>query len=268
MQKQLLLVTRQSPDWVGLARDFKQGRPIDPDRFRPAESIPSFPENIVELVDLWNMHSPVDFFSCRARLKEIADDTIAQLPDARRISCDELDSFGAEIENFVVFFHDDDDWYSPDLADYLPANSPDSYDVLVFPLVRLWTDTITFVPDGRNARTVVGQRKNFGFRYQSNNYGVNGSLRQQTPLMTMKDHILASAHAEACALRDLYIDQVIGVTAKSPCSASRLSVIFSEPDKAQEHVRAYVDGLAALEIPPEVSWIAERVDSVIELFSR
>ncbi len=269
MQQQLLFVTRQSPDWHRLASDFKQGRRIDPIRFRPLESLPGFPENIVDLVDLWNAHMPIDFFSCRALLKEVSSDTIAQLPCARRISYDEVGSVGslAGIENFVVFFHDDDDWFSPNIADIISGISSVEYDVCVFPLVRLWTDSFTFVRSGQESQVIVGRRRDFGFRYQSNNYGLNGRICDRTTLLAMKDHVFASDYAKQRALRDVYIDQIVGVTAKTPCSALMLPLVFSESNKAREHVLRYVDALAALTIPSELSWIAGRIESLVRMFS-
>jgi hypothetical protein len=269
MRQQPLFVTRQSPDWHALASDFKLGRPIDPARFRPAQRLPGFPGNIVELVNLWNTRMPLDFFSCRARLKEISGDTIAQIPGARRISYEEIVSMGSfpEIENFVVFFHDDDDWFSPGMIDVVSRLSPAGYDVCVFPLIRLWSDTFTFVRQGQEARAIVGRTHDFDFRYQSNNYGLNGRICDRATLLAMKDHVLASDHANQRGLRDVYMDRIIGVTVKTPCSALMLPSIFSVPDRARDQVRHYVDALTALAVPAEFGWIADRVGSVARLFS-
>jgi hypothetical protein len=46
-----------------------------------------------------------------------------------------------------------------------------------------------------------------------------------------------------------------------------LAQIFRDPAKAPEHVERYVAALQALQIPPQLPWIANRLASVIELFS-
>jgi len=267
MQQKLLFVTRQSPDWRSLADDFGRGLPIDPGRFRPAEKIPGFPDNIVELVDQWNAAMSVDFFSCRSRLKDIADDTLAQLPDARRVSLDQVSGIGSEIEDYVVFFHDDDDWFSPQLPEMLSGLSSDDYDVCVFSLVRLWTETLTLVRRGQQSSTIVGVRQDANFKYQSNNYGLNGRVCDRETLVAMKDHVLASEYGAKRAFRDVYIEQIIGVTAKTPCSASILPAMFSQATMARWHVQRYIATLQALPIPKEVGWITEHITKVTELFS-
>ena len=268
MKQQLVFVTRQSPDWQTLAEDFAQGHYIDPSRFRPAQSIPGFPPNVVELIDSWNTHLSLDFFSCRSQLQKIADDTIAQIAGAQRFSYDQINSTSLENENYVVFFHDDDDWFVPNMSTILSQISAVNYDICVFPLIRLWTDTFTFVRHGQNAQMVVGRKQDFHFRYQSNNYGLNGRICDGATLLAMKDHVLASDYANKRAFRDVYLDQIIGVTAKTPCAASMLPSVFCEPNKARDHIRCYVDALGTLTIPTELGWVGDRVKCLIELFSR
>ena len=266
MAQQPLFILRQSPDWHSLAADFKQGRAIDPARFRPPEPVPGFPGNIAQLVRMWNEQMGVDFFSCRSRLKEMCEDSIAQVPGARRISYREVESIGPEIENSIAFYHDDDDWFSPHLVDILNEVLPSDYDVCVFPLVRISTQTSTLIRQVGKPAVMVGVPRPFSHRYQSNNYGINGKLDRAT-LMGMKDHVNGSEWANTHGLRDVYIDRVLSATAKTPCSAQAMVQNFRDPTKAMDHVRAYVAALQVLQIPADMPWIADRVEKVIELFS-
>jgi hypothetical protein len=269
MTQQPLFILRQSPDWHGLAADFKRGLPIDPSRFRPPMPVPGFPGNIVQLVAQWNELMGVDFFSCRSRLKELCEDSIAQIGGAKRISYLDIADMGGDIVNYVAFYHDDDDWFAPDMDRTLAKVLPEDYDVCVFPLLRLSGQTSTLMRQGHDGRPAefIGIPRPFSHRYQSNNYGLNGRVFAGEALEGMKDHILGSEYANTKGMRDTYINRVISATAKTPCSAQAVAQMFRHPDKAQDHVKAYVDALEALEIPKSLPWVSSRVKSVLELFT-
>jgi hypothetical protein len=267
MTQQPLFILRQSPDWHSLAADFKQGNKIDPARFRPPVPVPGFPGNIVQLVAQWNETMGVDFFSCRSRLKEMCEDSIAKIPGAKRVSYLDLESIGPEITNYVAFFHDDDDWFAPDMARILEDVLPDDYDICVFPLVRIATLTSTVIRQGGRPDVLVGVPRPFSHRYQSNNYGINGRICNNETLLNMKDHVLGSEFANTKGLRDTYVNRVLSATVKTPCSAQAVAQMFRDPAKARTHVQAYVTAIKALEIPGNLPWIAERLKNVIELFS-
>jgi hypothetical protein len=266
----LLLVTRQSPDWQSLARDFRAVGQVDPARFCPDAPIPGFPTNLVDLVNRWNTEMAIDFFTCRAYMKDISDQTIAQLPTARRTTHDQVAQIGPhlgqhDLGRYIVFFHDDDDWFSPQTADIIAQLPMNAHDVCVFPLVRLWTDTCTFVRREMAPRAVLGRKSDFVYRYMSNNYGITGRICDAEMLVGMKDHILASDFANQRGLRDIYMDEIVSATAKTPCSASMLPYVFA--DNPHAHVRRYVAALRALIIPPTLGWMSLYVQRVIALFS-
>jgi hypothetical protein len=267
MRPTIILVLRQSPDWSALACDFKSGLPIDPARFTPPKPIPGFPPSIPELVGRWNAEMDVDFFTCRARLKEIAESIIARSPDLVRTDHTKVDLIPRQ-DNSILFFHDDDDWFAPDMVEVVSKISAAAYDVCVFPLVRVWTDTFTFVRRGQDARSIIGRRRDFHFRYQSNNYGLSGRICDGETLRAMKDHVFVSVYADKRGLRDCYVDRIISVTAKTPCAASMLASLFGPAAKARESVRSYVDKLKSLAIPAEYAWIRAGVGDLIDLFSR
>jgi hypothetical protein len=267
MQPMIILVSRQSPDWGALARDFENGLPIDPARFAPPEPIPGFPQNIAELIGRWNEQMAVNFFSCRARLKEIADGIIARSPGLVRSDYRKVDQFSGQ-DNAVLFFHDDDDWFAPDMAEVVSKIPSAGYDVSVFPLVRVWTDTFTFVRREQSARTIIGRRQDFHFRYQSNNYGLNSRICDNELLRAMKDHVIGSDYANKRGLRDCYVDRIVSVTAKTPCAASMVASLFAPGAKAKETVVSYIDTLKSLTIPAGFEWIGSGVRDLIDLFSQ
>jgi hypothetical protein len=265
MRPSPIFVTRQSPDWAQLAADFSQGRTIDPARFAPPPSVPGFPRNLPRLIAAWNAQMSVDFFTCRARLRALCDESIASIPNARRYACADVARMAPAADD-IVFFHDDDDWFAPDLAEALPLPGGPAYDVCVFPLIRLWSETVTFVRQGEGATAIVGARHGFSYRYHSNNYGLSGRICDPPTLAAMQDHMLASDHAERRKLRDVYVDRIVGVTAKTPCSASMLKSVFGWPRRAKHEVRRYVDALGRLRFPPDLEWAAARTKHVAQLF--
>lgn len=267
MAKELLFILRQSPDWHALSEDYRRGRAIDPDRFRPPVHIPGFPANIVELVEQWNATMRVDFFTCRSRLKELCEDSLAQIPNARRFSYLEVDKIGPELSDSIVFYHDDDDWFSPIIGETLEEVLPPEFDVCVFPLVRISADTTTLARQVGKPKIVIGRQRPFSHRYQSNNYGINGKTCDREMLLAMKDHVEASEYANGRGLRDVYIDRFISATAKTPCSAQAVAMLF-HPDSAEPKsiLRDYTASLRQLVFPEELSWISSRVAKVAELF--
>jgi hypothetical protein len=267
MRPTVILVSRQSPDWTVLARDFRNGLAIDPARFTPTEAIPGFPKNIAALVGRWNAEMGLDFFSCRSRLKEIAEAIISRSPGLLRSDYTKVSQFSGQ-DNSILFFHDDDDWFAPNLAEVVSQNPSNGYDVSVFPLVRVWTDTFTFVRRGQDARSIIGRRQNFHFRYQSNNYGLNGRICDGETLRAMKDHVVGSQYANKRGLRDHYVDRIISVTAKTPCAASMVASLFAPAANAKEVVRGYVENLKSLTIPTGFEWIGSGVNDLIELFAQ
>jgi hypothetical protein len=266
MHPRLVFVTRQSPDWQSLAADYAAGTPIDPARFIPPIPVPGFPENLAELIGLWNSRMGIDFFNCRAALKRITDDSIAKIPGALRLSYEIAHERIRRGDNCMVFFHDDDDWFAPDMAERVPITDSD---VCVFPLVRLQgPDTLTFVHPAMPARLIVGRRENSRMRYLSNNYGIMGRACDAETLFAMKDHVLASRYANVRCLRDTYTDQIVSATAKTPVAASMLKKFLFSPKQARIEIRRYVLGLRALQIPDGLDWIAARVPILIDLFSQ
>jgi hypothetical protein len=265
MTQQLLFILRQSPDWHGLSADFQKGVKIDPARFVPPRPIPGFPRNIVALIDKWNTQMGVDFFSCRSRLKKLCDESIAQIPNARRISYLDIDTVVPEIENYIAFYHDDDDWFAPDIGQTLQEVLPANYDVCVFPLTRIALSSHTQARHSDMPKVSVGPVK--PIRYLSNNYGINGKVCDGERLAAMKDHVEASNYSDAHALNDVYIDRIVSATIKSPCSAQQMLRVGQGLITPHDIVSNYVAALKVLEVPESLPWMADGVKKLIGLFT-
>ena len=264
--RRLVLVTRQSPDWAALAADFRAGREIERARFRPDPGVPGFPEDLFALIDLWNERFTVDFFTCRARLKQIADTMLARIPLARRIDFEAFRDRGPGEGDALVFFHDDDDWFSPALSALAQKLPLDRMDVVVFPLVRLWVETVTFVHPGFPIGNVVGRPARFAFRYHTNNYGVNARACRGDAVDGMREHIAASSFAETRDLHDLYVNAPLGCTIKTPCSASMIAELKTPGNEGRQLVVRFIAAMEALKIPPEAEWIRDGLDLALDLF--
>jgi hypothetical protein len=168
----LIFVTRRSPDWAALAADYEACRAIAPERYLPPEPVPSFPENVDLCIDAWNEMFAVNFFRCRQVLKTISENLTRQIHRAVRVDAADLERvvnvFGER--RTLIFFHDDDDWFSPTTYGLLAGLDFGGTNVAVFPLVRFERDTYTFARQGEPARVTVGLRRDFFSRYQTNCY--------------------------------------------------------------------------------------------------
>jgi hypothetical protein len=264
--RRLVLVTRQSPDWAALSADYRAGREIDRARFRPDPEVPGFPDDLFALIELWNERFAVDFFTCRARLKQIADMMLRRIPFTRRIDFEAFRESGPVEGDALVFFHDDDDWFSPALPALAQKLPLERMDVVVFPLVRLWVETATFIHPGFPIGGVVGRPARFAFRYHTNNYGVNALACRGDVIGRMKEHIAASSFAEIRKFRDFYINAPLGCTLKTPCSASMMAELKKPENEGRQLALRFIAAMEALKIPTEAEWIRDGLDLALDLF--
>ncbi len=67
---------------------------------------------------------------------------------------------------------------------------------------------------------------------------------------------------------DVHINRTLGVTAKTPCSASQL-LEFCRPE-ANPHAsaRRYIESIEGLAIPQALSWLRKGVRDIADLFTR
>ncbi|MEF8699735.1 MAG: hypothetical protein V5B36_11655 [Candidatus Accumulibacter sp. UW25] len=262
----ILFVVRQSPDWNALSTEHEAGFFIDPSRYTPGEFIKGFPDHVENYINMWNLIFPINFFRCRKILKDIAFRQISSVKHSIVLQLDDLPHISSRFatNSFVLFFVDDDDWFAPNTFQRLSgidfANS-----IAVFPLVRFESNSFTFVRDTEQARMLVGERRNFNFRYQTNNYAIPHPLATSEHLPELKDHVAASQHACMQGFDDSYHDIIISATNKTPASAS-IFRRFLTPDDYRVAVTEYVDKVSNLFIPDEMEWAKTPVKETLDLF--
>jgi hypothetical protein len=264
----IVFVRRQSPDWGAMTRDYEAGLFIDPSRYKPPPGVPGFPDDITACIRTWNKTFRPHFFRCRKTLKELSEHCVRQIRHSIFIAEDRLGDLPALVANarFLLFFFDDDDWFSPDTFERLSVLDFSACGIAVFPLVRFGDDIITFVRREETAQVVVGARKDFGYRFQTNNYGLTSRIALSDHLPKLRDHMLGSGYADQINLPDTYFDVLISATNKTPCAASSIGRLPSDPAAYRASIRRYVKNLRALRLPREVSWMAEPLDETIKLF--
>jgi len=266
MLQKVVLVRRQSPDWAGLARDYRAGRTIDPRRFAPGREIVGFPQHVERLIDTWNERFSVDYFSCRAQIAELSARNVAAVAESTSFSFDEravIVDLAARTD-FLLFFHDDDDFFSGDLFERV-RGAPLEVDTHVFALIRVHSELLTFVRDGCDADFIWGRRKGFDFRFQSNNYGLSSRICSEETLRAMTDHVEASRYADERGMSERIYPFIVSATVKTPCSASVLPGI-ANPKKFRKEIIAFAERFAQPALPPAYAWLRAPLQTMAELF--
>jgi len=269
MLEQILFVRRQSPDWFALADDHLNGRKINEARFVPNYPIPGFPKNIAELIRLWNRTFAVDFFTCRARIATLSRANISSIPNSACFEFTEtakiLDAMSSK--RSVLFFHDDDDFFADTIFERMRLDHGWQADTCVFPLFRVENDLFTFVRDGQDCAFIWGRRQAFHFRFQSNNYGINGRICSPELLREMKDHVLASRFADNLALSEHVYSYPVSATVKTPCSASMLGALKKNKDQFRKDMQAFSKKYSAPDLPDEYAWLRDPLQEIARLFA-
>ena len=264
----IAFVFRQSPDWASLAADYESGKTIDIYRYKPRHDISGFPQRIDKWIAAWNRRFGLNFFRCRQILKNIAVELVARIPDSQLMAEGEISLYADAIVKYgpLIYYLDDDDWFDPDIQHRLSGLDMHAIDVAVFPLVRFGQKIFTFVRENETAEIVIGERRNFSFRYHTNNYGIRSGRVPFSDLLYLKDHVEASGYADRNALTDGYFDLIVSATNKTPCSASSLPALFERPEQTLSILRRYVDGLKSVPIPDRMPWLYEPIGRTVGLF--
>jgi hypothetical protein len=266
MLQEVVLARRRSPPWAALARDFGQGRAIERERFVPDRPIVGFPAKVDRLIDAWNQHFAVDYFTCRARIADLSARNVASIGRSVNFSFEQRPAIveRASTTQFLLFFHDDDDFFAGDLFERV-RDVPLDVDTHVFPLIRVNTDLLTFVRDGADSEFVWGRRKGFDFRFQSNNYGLSSRICSDDVLREMTDHVEASRYADERRFTERMYPYVVSATVKTPCSASVLPGV-TDPKKFRREMLAFAERFARPELPPSYEWLKAPLESMAQLF--
>ncbi len=253
----IVLLRRQSPDWTALSSDFRRGLPIDPRRFVPDHTVPGFPHDVAALIGAWNERFDTDFFTFRALLVRLSAANLAAVGEASRYAYDQLSEIAALAHSgsFYLYPHDDDDFFAPYAAQVVRAAAHEC-DALVTPLFRIGKHSCTFVPAGGTAEHVLGEVRAQDFCFQTNNYAVHSRrLTDAEEIRAVKDHIEASAYADAHAFTLATAPQVLSATVKTPASASILAQAFKGRLALRRAFHRSIDALYALELPERYAWL-------------
>ncbi len=265
----MVIAIRQSPDWAALADDWGARRPIDPARYAPSHPIPAFPADIVDLVARWNAYSPIDFFTARRRLKDIAQATLRRVERAVVVPCTELVAALPDLrsDSALLFFSDDDDWFAPHLPHAVSPRDFAGADVMVFPFVRLGREqTCTFVQPPFFPPAAIGRMHPLPQRYNTNNYGLAPHMWRPEHLAAMQDHFDASDYGDRRRLVDRHVALIIGATSKTPCAASFLPTVVQSREAFAEVIGYYVREVRTYTIPPGLAWMREPLAATVALF--
>lgn len=263
----VLLIRRQSPDWTLLSNDYYHGRTIDPQRFIPDHEISGFPQNIATLIGNWNDRFAIDFFTYRAILEDLSLKSAKAVEHARVFEFADLDAIvhQTQREECFAWFHDDDDFFSPNLS-HLTDSLPETQglpDVLVTPLIKIGHKTFTFARDGLKPDYTLGKLRPHSYRYQTNNYGIHSRhLRSAAQIIALKDHIAGSAEADRLQFVDGLLPSVISATVKTPASASSLPLTLANEEAVQKHFAVFLDTLEGISLPTELEWIAKPIRTI------
>jgi hypothetical protein len=261
----IVLAMRASPDWGLFARDYAAGIPVPPSRYFPFHD-QRFSREIPQLIERWNTLSNISYFACRHKLREITDGNLAQVQHVTLTQWTRVPALLGELgeARLLLFYHDDDDWFHPALANLLHGIDVTSVDAVVFPFLRLASDVTTFTQGGRPTVAAVGRLEPFRYRYCTNNYGLTS--RALVRSNNLVEHTGASETAAALSFTDLQVDKVISATSKTPCSASWLSKLPDNKAAFDRYIMDYIEPLEAVDIPAESRWIETPLREALDLF--
>ena len=265
----IVLVMRQSPDWESLSQDYEAGLSIDTSRYKPPGFIEGFPNNIETCIQTWNELFPVNFFRCRQTLKDIAAGNLSNVKNAITLSEDNMASLTSLLgrKRFLLFFHDDDDWFAPDTFEKVATLDLGQNEIAAFPLVKFDVNSNTCVRPAETPRIIVGERSTGIYRFQTNNYGINQRIALADIVSQFKDHVAASHFVDAMGIKDTYFaDTLISATNKTPCSASKLPGLIADPQSYTAAIHDYIENLETLSIPVEMNWCKPALAATVALF--
>jgi hypothetical protein len=260
-----LLVRRQSPNWELLARIYAVEGRVQPRSYLPPFRIPGFPSNLEQLIDSWNAQCRIDYFSFRARLKQIADENNRSCNDTLVIDYIELDNYMrlSDGSGYICFF-DDDDWFAPTIAAHLRHLAPD-IGVAIYPLPVLGVDHITLVHKDDIGGSYIGRNFDFDLSVHTNNYAVSVELLTRYGQEIFRDHVIASTNIERLGIHCQYNPVIISATIKTLASAGSLARVLSD-GAFDQRVIDFVRAINQIDIPRSYQWLSKPLGMVRDLF--
>jgi hypothetical protein len=289
------------PPWRLLAEELQRSGRYMTELFLPDPLPPGFPVDLLARIKLWNDTFHLDFFTCRARLHDIAQETwratrapeILYTPDSKQLA-----HRVRELPETLVCFTDDDDWFAPTLATQLQALELPDICALRWcaPLFNgRWSFrfTPTFYPRAfvRTYRRIRGSPVLAAtFRHAINWIAAPASVQPAGNIFFTNNYALGSRFlreydtfapaADHCDATDLFLRNrlpiktypslTLSATNKHPCSAGVLGHAIRNIE-AKSALRAYVseylDAAQQSQTPASLAWTQPYLARTIELFA-
>jgi len=299
------IVLRQSPDWQRVAFDYSQNGVYEPSDFLPDPLPPSFPEGVLNLIELWNSTFGESYFACRASLNDIAMTSLKKSNPARLLTRSEFlhfDSRTVEMKDALFLFSDDDDWISQSTFEILRQHENNGAVAIRWPSLLLGDELINrtvenFAPRARlllqrqvklrprklgflnnsvlSNNLLAGiQNQGSGFLFQTNNYALRGDfIARVHNFSDVMDHVSLSAKFMCRPYKILSLEsERLSVTLKHPCSISRLARVAQSNDPRASLVadikRFLLKTRVNFELPQSLSWASEYLEDLLQLFER
>lgn len=168
---------------------------------------------------------------------------------------------------FLLFFHDDDDFFADGMLARLNAVDM-AADTCVFPLLRVHQDLVTFAPPESDIDFTWGRRQPFFYHFHTNNYGIHSRLCTVANLKGLTDHIDGSAYALQAGFSQAVLPFVVSATVKTPCSASMMPALLSDPPQFLRQMAGFAARFADPRLPAQYAWLERPLRQIADLFTR
>lgn len=263
------IVIRQSPDWkTQTYADLENTRAF-------CKSIGRREDFIIDFIKLWDRTFTTSFFATRQAMKEISLENFKAVNSATLV---QIDGVRAVLHpNAFYLFIDDDDWYDPNIVNYLHAFDPSKCATILWRQATL-TDDFEYPRDGY---------------FWSNNYAVSGSylLHRKKNLDAVSQHFHAQGtfncpnlthRRRRIGLRTVAVklirpgyqyiirnDRCWSVKNEHPASTVALERLgdHATPDDLRALVRKTIEAARQRIFPPELHWAHPLFERVVEFFS-
>jgi hypothetical protein len=247
----LLIVLRQSPDWSRITRqEYREqsrefcrsiGRPLD---------------QMNDIVDLWDSTFRISYFEIRQQMKDIAKRNLAAVRNAETV--DHAAFRAGEVR--PICFVDDDDWFAPDLGEYLDCTL--GYDGFV------WTHVALGSPSYPLHRWPAGESE---LLCLTNNYAVTAEYATRNGIAHITEHWQADPVFRS--LRIGTIPEPLSVANKHPAC-----IVFLERNlegqltrnRLKHVIKTFVRGTRSVDEPSltGIEWARTLIRDVNERFER
>lgn len=240
---------RPSPDWGRLDRSYlKESEAFDWKFSRPERFIAG-------LIELWDSTFDTSFYEVRQAVKDVTLESFAAVRGARIVLAEEPEPSPPPD---LALFSDDDDWFAPDIVDYLrrPAAENDGL---------TWTSVLF--------NGLLRERDAMPTYCWSNNYAVTRRFiesNQDWRAQVGGQHSAATAAFHSEGFETVHVAVPLSIANKHPCSITWLkNALTLRPGR--DGLVALVDDFnsraALVRLPPELRWAEPQIATTTALFA-